>query len=376
VSSWGEGIYVLNENLELEELYSLDNSSLQSALPNSTSADRFVRVDGMVFDANHNLYTVSGGVVNGLNILSNTGHWSAHVYDHLSGISPNRIIITRDGKKWVNFFRKGSAGPIGIFVLDDTKGLVDDAGDDNKDVVYYSNQFVDQQDRSIGATTYSCILEDLSGTVWVGTDNGPITFSSAEQVEQGVCYRPVGVDEYGSGYYLLEGQKVTAIAVDGGNRKWIGTEGGGLFFVDQSNENLTVENFNTNNSPILSDNITSIAINGKTGEVFIGTNRGVCSYQGDAIDGQPDYSGVHAFPNPVFPKRNNQVVITGLMQNSRIKITDVAGNLIKDAVSNGGQYTWNCANHKGEIVTSGIYLVFATLSDGSQGVVTKIMVLK
>ncbi|MDR2804111.1 MAG: hypothetical protein LBB85_00500, partial [Dysgonamonadaceae bacterium] len=38
VSSWGEGIYVLNENLELEELYSLDNSSLQSALPNSTSA--------------------------------------------------------------------------------------------------------------------------------------------------------------------------------------------------------------------------------------------------------------------------------------------------------------------------------------------------
>ncbi|MDR0541883.1 MAG: T9SS type A sorting domain-containing protein [Dysgonamonadaceae bacterium] len=376
VSSWGEGIYVLNKDLELETLYSLHNSTLQSTLPNSENANRFVRVDGMVFDANHNLYTVSAGITNGLNILSNTGHWSAHVYDHLSGIAANRIIIARDGKKWVNFFRKGSAGPIGIFVLDDTKGVADDSGDDSKDIVYYSSQFIDQQGKSSGAAAYNCIVEDLSGTVWVGTDNGPITFSSAEQVERGECYRITGVDEYGAGYYPLEGQKVMTIAVDGGNRKWIGTDGGGVFLVDQSNGNLTVENFNTGNSPILSDNITSIAINGKTGEVFIGTNRGICSYQGDAIEGRPDYSEVHAFPNPVFPRRNNQVVITGLMQNSRVKITDTAGNLMKEAVSNGGQYTWNCTNPKGEIVAAGIYLVFATLSDGSQGMVTKIMVLK
>ncbi|MDR1526306.1 MAG: hypothetical protein LBS46_01385 [Dysgonamonadaceae bacterium] len=376
VSSWGEGIYVLNKDLELENRYSFDNSTLQSILPDHENARRFIRVDGMVFDADNNLYTVSAEVVNGLNILSNTGHWTAHVYDHLSGIIPNRILIARDGKKWVNFFRKGPALPIGIFVLDDTQGVVDDSGDDSKDVVYYSNQFIDQQGSSIAAAAYNCIVEDLSGTVWVGTDNGPISFSSAEQVGRGECYRPVGTDRYGAGYYLLEGQKVMTIAVDGGNRKWIGTDGGGLFLVDHSGNDLSVENFNTHNSPILSDNITSIAINGTTGEVFIGTSRGICSYQGDAITGKPDYSEVHAFPNPVFPKRNNQVVITGLMQNSQIKITDVAGNLMKEAVSNGGQYTWNCTNPKGEIVTAGIYLVFATLEDGSQGVVTKIMVLR
>jgi hypothetical protein len=119
-----------------------------------------------------------------------------------------------------------------------------------------------------------------------------------------------------------------------------------------------------------------VAINGKTGEVFFATDRGICSYRGDAIDGKPDYSEVHAFPNPVHPARNNQVVITGLMQNSRIKITDLGGNLMKEAVSNGGQYTWNCTTPQGEIVKAGIYLVFATLPDGSQGVVTKIMVIK
>ncbi|MDR2682512.1 MAG: hypothetical protein LBB64_01420, partial [Dysgonamonadaceae bacterium] len=323
VSSWGEGIYVLNKDLELETRYALDNSTLQSARMGYEDAHRFVRVDGMVFDADNNLYTVSAGIVNGLNILSNTNHWSAHVYDHLSGISPNRILIARDGKKWVNFFRKGSAGPIGIFVLDDTQGIVDDSGDDSKDIVYYFSQFTDQQGRSVGATAYNCMVEDLSGTIWVGTDNGPISFSSAEQVGRGECYRLTGTDQYGEGYYLLEGQKVTAIAVDGGNRKWIGTDGGGLFLVDHSGAEVSVENFTTNNSLILSDNITSIAIHETTGEVFIGTNRGICSYQGDAVAGKPDYSEVYAFPNPVFPNRHRQVVVTGLMANSRIKITDV-----------------------------------------------------
>jgi len=377
VSSWGEGIYVFNKNLELETLYSVDNSTLQSILPGDQYYLNYIRVDGMTFDNKGNLYAVSALVNNGLNILSNTGEWSAHAYGIFNDVAPNQIFIARDGKKWVNFFRRGGGSAnIGIFVLDDTKGVVDPTND-----IYYSSKFTDQQGRNIGAATYSCITEDLSGTIWVGTDNGLITFSSAEQVgrgdqkDRGVCYRLTGVDQYGDGHYLLDGQKVTAIAVDGGNRKWIGTTGGGVFLVDHSG-GLNVQNFNTSNSQILSDNVTSIAINGKTGEVFIGTDRGICSYQGDAIDGKPDYSEVYAFPNPVFPHRNSRVVITGLMQNSRVKITDLAGNLMRESVSNGGQYTWNCTNPRGEIVSPGIYLVFATLPDGSQGVVTKIMVIK
>jgi streptogramin lyase len=325
----------------------------------------------MVFDAKGNLYTVSGGVSHSLNILSNSDKWSKHIYDHFSGVSPNQIIIAKDGKKWVNFFRRGSASTIGIFVLDDTDN-------DKKDKVYFAAAFVDQQPepKNVGATTYSCIVEDKLGTIWVGTDNGPITFSSAEQLGRGQCNRPIGVDLYGEAHYLLEGQRVTSIAVDGGNRKWIGTSGGGVFLVELSGDDFSVTNFNTFNSQILSDNINSIAINGKTGEVFIGTNRGICSYMGDAIDGKSGYSEVYAYPNPVFPNRYNQVVVTGLMQNSRIKITDLAGNLMREAVSNGGQYTWNCTNSRGEIVSAGIYLVFATLPDGARGVVTKIMVIK
>jgi hypothetical protein len=367
VSSWGEGVYELKDTT-LIKLYSYDNSSLQTiSPPESPNKRHYVRTDGMAFDRNNNLYIVNAEVDNGLSILSNDGKWYSNYYKELVKIQPNQILITMDNKKWINLFRGDAKG---IFVLDD-KGTTDQADDQT----YYSRTFYDQQGRQVDVS-YSCMAEDLDGKVWVGTDNGPIVFSSAEEVGNNRCYRVVGVDDYETGYYLLEGQKVKTIAVDGGNRKWIGTEGGGAFLVDQSNGELIVENFNTSNSSILSDNINSIAINGETGEVFMATDRGICSYQGDAIDGKPDYSEVHAFPNPVHPARNNQVVITGLMQNSRVKITDLGGNLMREAASNGGQYTWNCTNPKGEIVKAGIYLVFATLKDGSLGVVTKIMVIK
>ncbi|MCL1937808.1 MAG: hypothetical protein FWF52_05385 [Candidatus Azobacteroides sp.] len=367
VASWGEGVYEFQDTAFVR-LYSLDNSQLQSALPNSDMKMHFVRVDGLAFDQNNNLYMVNASAPNGLVVMDKDNKWMSFSYPPLLNSQPNQLIVTRNNQKWVNNFRVS----IGIFVLDDNN-TIDNANDDT---YYYSTQFADQRGTDIKATTYSCLAEDLDGTVWVGTDNGPIYFTSAEQVRQGVCNRIILSDQYEAGYYPMEGQRITTIAIDGGNRKWIGTSGGGVFVVDGSGETIQIENFTKSNSPLISDNISSIAINNQTGEVFIGTDLGLVSYQGDAVEGKPDYSNVYAFPNPVFPARNSQVIITGLMGNSTIKITDVAGNLIQEAVSKGGQYNWNCTNLKGETVKAGIYLVFAATSDGSQGVVTKIMVIK
>ena len=121
---------------------------------------------------------------------------------------------------------------------------------------------------------------------------------------------------------------------------------------------------------------TTIEINGETGEVFIGTDKGLCSYRSEAITGKDDYSKVFAFPNPVRPSSDSRVIVTGLMENSTMKITDLAGNLITEGISMGGQYKWNCADRFGNIVKAGIYLVFASTPEGNQGVVTKIMVIR
>ena len=366
VGSWGEGLYEFQNN-EFVNLYTYTNSSLQTSIEGN---NRYIRVDGVIFDKNNNLYMVNGGVNNGLSIFMDQKEWKNFFYPPLASSDPDKILISRSNQKWFNFFRGARAG---IMVLDDNGTI----GDNSDDQYAYSGTFVDQQGNDVGATVYLAMAEDQNGLIWVGTDNGPIYFTSMDEVSSGVCNRIISTDQYDAGYRPLEGVKITAIAVDSGNRKWMGSAGSGVYVVDQSQGTETqVVNYTTENSFLLSDVINSIAINNETGEVFIGTDKGLCSYQNDAVGGKPDYSNVYAYPNPVRPANSSQVVITGLMQNSTVKITDLTGNLIQEGVSIGGQYVWNCADRFGTIVKAGIYLVFASTSGGNQGVVTKIMVIK
>ena len=137
-----------------------------------------------------------------------------------------------------------------------------------------------------------------------------------------------------------------------------------------------VHQFNTSNSPLLSNTIHDIEINNETGEVFIGTDKGLNSYLGEATEGKADYTDVHAYPNPVRPEYQDKVNIVGLMSDSNVKITDINGHLIYQTKSLGGQATWNCRNAKGERVASGVYLVMAATPEGKESVVTKIIVIK
>ena len=366
VGSWGEGLYEFQNN-EFVNLYSFNNSSLQTAIEGH---NRFIRVDGLTFDNNNNLYMVNGGVGDGLSIFINQKAWKKFHYTPLGNSDQDRILISHNNQKWFNFFRGGGAG---IMVIDDN-GTVEDSYDDQ---YAYSKIFVDQQGIAVKATVYLAMAEDQNKLIWVGTDNGPIFFTSMDQVDLGICNRIISADYNDDGYRPLEGIRITAIAVDGGNRKWMGSAGSGIFILDQSKgSEIMVDNFTSENSFLLSNNINSIAIDNKTGEVFIGTDKGLCSYRSEAIEGLPSYNEVYAFPNPVRPASNNQVVITGLVQNSTVKITDLAGNLIREGISMGGQYLWNCTDRFGVTVKAGIYLVFAATPDGNQGVVTKIMVIK
>jgi hypothetical protein len=172
----------------------------------------------------------------------------------------------------------------------------------------------------------------------------------------------------------LEGEQINAIAVDGGNRKWIGTAGSGVFLLSPDGDR-TVLHFDMDNSPLYSNNIQSIAINSTTGEVFIGTDKGLISYRGDATEASTSYSDVYAFPNPVRPEIDDQVVITGLMNNSNVKITDLSGNLIYQGISAGGQFVWNCRNRNGNRVATGVYLVLSSTPEAKESVVKIIAIV-
>jgi ligand-binding sensor domain-containing protein len=173
---------------------------------------------------------------------------------------------------------------------------------------------------------------------------------------------------------LLRDDKVTAIAIDGGNRKWMGTERG-VWLFNSTGEGM-IYNFTTANSPLLSNVIRDIAINHKTGEVFFATDEGIVSYRGDATESNSVFRSVKIFPNPVTNSFNGSVGINGLATNATVKITDISGKLIWQTQANGGTAMWNVRDYNGRRAATGVYLVFTATSDGVESVVGKIAVVE
>ena len=134
-----------------------------------------------------------------------------------------------------------------------------------------------------------------------------------------------------------------------------------------------IYHFTTNNSPLFSNKVLDIEFNDNTGEVFMATDKGLISFRSDATKGANDFNKVIVFPNPVKRNYDGLINIKGLISNSIVKITDISGNLVFEAKSNGGSISWNGINLKGEKISTGVYLVFCSNAEGDKAYVTKFL---
>ena len=185
--------------------------------------------------------------------------------------------------------------------------------------------------------------------------------------------RPI-VTRNGTNGYLFETEKVQAIAVDGANRKWVGTPNGLYLLSEDGEEEIFA--FTTENSPLPSNNILSIDIVPSSGEVFIATDQGLVSYRSDATAGSPTQENtVLVFPNPVQPDYEGPIAIKGLVDGAYVKITDIQGTLIFEGPANGGTAIWNVYDYTGAKARSGVYLVFSSNREGNENAVAKILIL-
>ena len=224
------------------------------------------------------------------------------------------------------------------------------------------------------------LAEDRDGSIWVGTRSGLFIISQPDQWwEQGFYVTQIKVprnDGTNLADYLLDGLPVTAIAIDGGGQKWIGTESNGLYMV--SADGLQVlQHFTTENSPLLSDYIYSIAPHPTTGEVMIGTDQGLCSYQGQATEPATALreSNIKVYPNPVRPEYQGNVRVTGLTDNADVKVTSTNGDVVAGGRSVGGTFVWNVRDRSGGRAAPGIYYIMMSTSDGKKGVAAKVAVI-
>ncbi len=240
--------------------------------------------------------------------------------------------------------------------------------------------FVNQDGTDIGGSSVQYVTEDKERNIWVSTAKNTFMINASDVGKENPTFTQIKIPRNdGTNYadYLLEGQNISSIVIDGGNRKWFGTKGNGVFLI--SADNMTeIYHFTSENSKLLSDNIESIAINEKNGEVFFGTDKGLCSYMSDAstTNESMNKDNVWAYPNPVSPDYTGLITITGLSFNSDVKIVTSNGMLVNQGRSNGGTYTWNGCDLKGHKVASGVYMVETATSNGEKGTVCKIAIIR
>jgi hypothetical protein len=248
----------------------------------------------------------------------------------------------------------------------------------NHSISFASGTLPDQDGKNLAWYDIRCLTADLNGLVWMGTTTGVIAFNPSKAFDADFCVNHIKVprnDGTNLADYLLDGQTINCIAVDGANRKWIGTKDSGLFLVSADGQTV-LKNFNANNSVLGSNQIYYVCCDPTSNAVFVSTPLGVAEYKSDATPGQSSFSNIYAYPNPVRPDYGGPINITGLMENSLVKITDPSGNVIRSLKSTGGMVSWDGCNYNGDLVPTGVYTILASQADGSGGGTAKVLIVR
>ena len=370
--SFGYGVYEFREGKFVKH-YNHENTSLESA-SSGKYAYAYVRVPTVKFDKEGNLWCVNTDVKDVLKVLKKDGTWLSLNYKEIEyWATVVKPYVDSRGWLWLIAIQ----GDPGLFCAKRNNTPFDTSDDVTGK---WLNKFTNQDGISYDIYQLYDIAEDKDGAIWVGTNIGVFVIDNPEKFFKDGIFKQIKIarnDGTGLADYFMSGVYIKDIEVDGANRKWIGTNSNGLYLVSADGQE-TICHFTTENSPLPSDCIESIAINNLTGEVFVGTDMGIACYRSDATAAAPslDKNSIHVYPNPVRADYGGNISVVGLTHDCVVKIVDAAGYLVNEGVSNGGLYSWNGRNARGEKVASGVYHVLTYDSDGNEGVATKILITR
>jgi hypothetical protein len=368
IASYGEGLLEWKGPGQFRQFtQGTPGALLRSSLPTSDpNYPIFVRVTDVAADPNNGrVWVVNRHQMSGVPGLlrfrpSNTTWTAVPAYPGFEDL--NRITVDNFGNPWATQSRNGRQGLVAYDTIS------------QKPFYFTTNN-------GLPSNALYAIVRDRSGDIWVGTAAGVAVYNDPSQLlsaaangtSQGTFRLPLVTRGVGTGFNALYNETVSCIATDGANRKWLGTPNGLWLFSADGSEALL--NFTTANSPLPSNSIVDVAVNDKTGEVFVATDAGLVSYRGSAsvTDGAPSCAQVS--PNPVRPEFAGTVGISGVVNNAQVRITDVAGHLVYSTRAAGGTVTWNLSDTDGRRVRSGVYLVLTSDAEGKNTCVSKVAVL-
>lgn len=362
-AAWGRGV-VRIVNGAVQDIYT--DSNTEGVLAAYTLDDfKSVRVGGVDFDNDGNAWMINSKQQNGLVVRTIDGEWKPfNTFPMVGSNEIDKIVCDNvHGYKW--FFGRANR----IYVHDGESQMA----------------FVNPNRGSkVETSSVNCLAVDYDGEIWVGTNKGiKVIYDSYKIFQNGgdgeespVNCSNILYSESGQVEYLMAYENVTCLAVDGANRKWVGTASGGLYLISQDGQNELLH-FTLANSPIFSNKIVSVAVSPASGEVFVGTDKGLQVYRGTAVhaDLYPQ-DVIKVFPNPVRPEYDGVIAIKGFSRNAVVHITNAAGKTLYAATADGGQVVWNGRTQQGDRVASGVYYVFASDVNGQMRTVAKVLIVR
>jgi len=355
--SYGGGLVRFRESSI--QLFKQQNSSLRAAIGDPGS----VRVSGLAFDSRQRLWISNYGTAQNLSVRKQDSTWISFSipFTH-SENAVAQIAVDDVDQLWI-MSPKGN----GLFCYN--PGVNIDNTNDDRWKFYRQGA----GNGNLPSNNVYSLLKDKNGYIWVGTDKGIGIIRCPETVfGAGGCeaVQPIIQQDQLAGL-LFKDEVVQCMAADGANRKWIGTRNG--VWLISSNGDKIIYHFTAENSPLLSNDVRKISVDPLTGEVFMATFNGICSFRSTATEGGSTHQNVLVFPNPVPPGYNGTIAIRGLANNALVKITELNGRLLYQTRALGGQAIWNGKNYLGNKVAGGVYLVLVRDDDGQEKMMTKIV---
>ncbi|NHM03537.1 type IX secretion system anionic LPS delivery protein PorZ [Flavobacterium celericrescens] len=332
--------------------------SLVLTPPNPTYID--VRVNSPAFDKDGNLWMTNAFVERAIKVLNANGQWQSYSLD---GIAPTvatgrygPMAIDKNKTKWIPSINDG---------------LI--AFNEN-----YNNKFIvlNSTTGNLPDNDVRCVAVDNRNQLWIGTYSGLRVVSVDRFItETELTANSIIIQEGDLAQELFYQQTILDIAVDGANRKWVSIADGGVFLVSANGQQTNYQ-FTKNNSPLPSNNINDIEIDGVSGEVFFATDKGMVSFLGTSTKPSDDLANVYVYPNPVRPEFLGTVKISGLTDKANVKITDIEGNLVHETTTSGGTIEWDTTAFGKYKVASGVYMIFVASEDGMDSTVKKVMIIR
>jgi len=340
------------------QIFNPQNSSLKGAANNTCFTS------GVAVDTKGNSWVSNLGTTISLHVRQPDGKWTG--FTNPFGVTDASALVIDDASQiWCT-----TKNANGLLVYNAGNSLTSSSDDTWKQ--YKAGAGLG----NLPSNQVNCIEKDKNGFIWIGTDKGIGIIQCTENI-----FTPAGCDallpvvqQDRFAGLLFKDENVQTIAVDGADRKWVGTKNG-VWLISATGEKV-IYRFSVGNSPLPGNDISKISIDPLTGEVFIATDNGLCSFRSTATEPVSTQEKVLVFPNPVPPGYSGSIAIRGLTNNALVKITNLYGALVYQTRALGGQAIWDGKNTNGVKVASGIYLIICRDDSGLEKIATKITIVQ